>query len=370
MAGEAIAKEREFFAKPKETKPKERGFFANLLGTGLALDIQDEKRAARQIQNQTARLKNAHETIKSMALIEPDNELANTQLNQIFAADNNIPEFTGGGKDFSVLLDKARAGSRTAPTVEEAQAIKLGAGEKLVTDTQAGQFTREVPVEELPSKSEIQAREINKLIEIPREKRTRQQQANLEKGLFGGPAVNVNVGEGKAPPQFLMGKLMEAATVQRDIDLTLDLLNPGKGGLESVGLMDLAVSKFKGGTGTLSPEEQIFIQTYTRLQKMLRILNGEARMSDADLERLRPALPSRILQDKTFKAAVESLSRDNTDILKGLAEDTTAWGYIVPPSVLKFTEKTKPGSQSKRLEDLTPEDLASMSSEELEALLQ
>jgi hypothetical protein len=48
----------------------------------------------------------------SVAQVNPDNETANAQLNEIFSKDDSLPQFTGGGKDFSAILDKARAKSK------------------------------------------------------------------------------------------------------------------------------------------------------------------------------------------------------------------------------------------------------------------
>jgi hypothetical protein len=47
-----------------------------------------------------------------VAQVTTDNETANAQLNEIFSKDDSLPQFTGGGKDFSSILDKARAKSK------------------------------------------------------------------------------------------------------------------------------------------------------------------------------------------------------------------------------------------------------------------
>lgn len=73
---------------------------------------EKSKIAGQQIKNDSARLASAINTIKSVALTTTDNEAANAQLNQIFSADTNLPQFTGGGRDFSAILDKARTGTK------------------------------------------------------------------------------------------------------------------------------------------------------------------------------------------------------------------------------------------------------------------
>ena len=151
-------------------------------------------------------------------------------------------------------------------------------------------------------------------------------------------SLSVNVGGEKAPPQHIQQAIDQFVGVDQDLNAVQDMMEVGKGGPESVGLWDAAVMKFiKEPLGALTEQEQQFKQRYTALQRMIRILNGEARMSDQDYTRLKGALPGQILSDKVFRSAIVAMKADNEKKLGTKVRDMEDFGYIVPRSLERFT---------------------------------
>ena len=109
----------------REAIPKEG--ILERFGRGFSQDFRSREQtiAGQRIQTDQARLANALERIKFIALTTKDNEVANTQLNQMFLDDPDFPEFAGGHKDFGTILDKFRLGPQL-PKGFEPSGVTIG----------------------------------------------------------------------------------------------------------------------------------------------------------------------------------------------------------------------------------------------------
>jgi len=108
----------------------------------------------------------------------------------------------------------------------------------------------------------------------------------------------------------------------------LDLMKTLKG--SQTGLLDSTWTKIKKGTGNLTAEEEIFKEEVTRLQSILPILNGDSRMSDQDVARLKDALPSVILNDDAFKKAIYYMNSNMKESVNQQRQLLSDLGFTVP----------------------------------------
>jgi len=101
----------------------------------------------------------------------------------------------------------------------------------------------------------------------------------------------------------------------RGLSVANDLLEhfkPGGAGWDSAGPINAVWTYLQDKFGVIPPEKQEFRQDSTRLFSVIKDLNQEARLSDADLKFLIEAVPKRRTNPKAYIAGLQKLKKTST----------------------------------------------------------
>ena len=128
--------------------------------------------------------------------------------------------------------------------------------------------------------------------------------------------ANVSVNNPRPAPSGMYDNIDKAAAGARVAKKLLLAFKPGGAGGSSVGPIDAVRTYMETQLGLLVPEKQVFLQDTTKLFSALKALNGEARMSDADLKFLRPLIPKARQSEGAWIAALNNLHKDSASNLQ------------------------------------------------------
>jgi hypothetical protein len=132
--------------------------------------------------------------------------------------------------------------------------------------------------------------------------------------LISGAQVTLN--QPKPAPIGLYDKIDKAAGGAKVAQKLLGHFKENGAGQGSVGMMNSIWTYIEEQAGQLSGDKQVFIQDRTKMFSLIKQLNGEARLSDADLRFLQKLIPMTRQGEEAWVAALRNLHADSAQDLK------------------------------------------------------